>query len=472
MSIRMLLILACAIAATLPAAANNLRETENPTPLDTYVAAPDDAYAYEIVATEERSRWTSYVVKLTSQNWLTEAEDDRTLWEHWMTICVPAEVKHDTGFLLIGGGSNDSEPPRGAGGIMRRMALENQCVGIELGQIPNQPLVFADDDGRERKEDAIIAYTWDKYMRTGDSKWPLRLPMTKAVVRAMDTTQEILANLDENPIAVKDFIVAGGSKRGWTTWAAAIVDTRVTAIIPLVIDMLNVVPSFHHHKAVYGFYAPAVKDYEDMMIMNRTDTPEYAALMEIVEPYSYLDRLTMPKFIINGAGDQFFLPDSSQFYYQELQGVKRLRYIPNTGHGLGEDVLDTVESFIRCQLNGHPLPEYAWSFPDDNSIRVTTKETPKAVTLWQAHNPETRDFRIDVVGKIYEPTPLEGDENGVYVGTVEEPEEGWRAFLVELTYDVPGDTDIKFTTPIRVTPDETPFEYVSPENPIKGFLTE
>ena len=471
MSIRMLLVFVCGISVAFPAVAGNLRETENPTPLDAYVAAPDNAYKYEIVATEERSKWTSIVVKLTSQNWLTEEEVDRTLWEHWMTICVPAKVEHETAFFFIGGGRNGGDAPRGSGGIVRRMAVNNACVGIELGQIPNQPLTFK-DDGIARSEDSTIAYTWDKYMRTGDTKWPLRLPMTKSVVRAMDATQEILANLETNPITINDFIVAGGSKRGWTTWATAMVDTRVKAIMPLVIDMLNVIPSFHHHKAVYGFYAPAVKDYEDMGIMDRTDTPEYLALMKIVEPYHFLDRLTMPKFIINGAGDQFFLPDSSQFYYSELQGEKRLRYIPNTGHGLGEDVLDSAEAYIHSQLNGHALPEYAWSFPDANTIRVTTKETPKAVTLWQAHNPDVRDFRVDVAGKIYEPTPLEGDENGVFVGTVEEPEKGWRAFVIELTYDVPSESDIKFTTPIRITPDETPFEYVSPENPIKGYLTQ
>ena len=69
-------------------------------------------------------------------------------------------------------------------------------------------------------------------------------------------------------------------------------------------------------EAIYGFWAPAVHDYEVMGIMNWTDTPEYAALMKIEEPYEYRDRLTMPKLMINAAGDQFFLPDSSQFYWK------------------------------------------------------------------------------------------------------------------------------------------------------------
>ena len=45
-------------------------------------------------------------------------------------------------------------------------------------------------------------------------------------------------------------------------------DKRVVAIVPIVIDLLNVVPSFKHHWAAYGFWAPAVGDYEAMGIMN------------------------------------------------------------------------------------------------------------------------------------------------------------------------------------------------------------
>ncbi len=43
-------------------------------------------------------------------------------------------------------------------------------------------------------------------------------------------------------------------------------------------------------------------------------------LYSFVDPISYKDRLTMPKYIVNGVGDQFFLPDSSQFYWDQLKG--------------------------------------------------------------------------------------------------------------------------------------------------------
>ena len=72
--------------------------------------------------------------------------------------------------------------------------MTTRSVVAELRMVPNQPLVFANDGGRERSEDEIIAYTWDKFLRTGDERWPARLPMTKAVVRAMDAVTAFCAS--------------------------------------------------------------------------------------------------------------------------------------------------------------------------------------------------------------------------------------------------------------------------------------
>jgi PhoPQ-activated pathogenicity-related protein len=453
-------------------AEDHMRKTALPTPLDIYVAAPDDAYRYEVVSEEAREDWTSYTLKLVSQRWLTEAEVDRPLWEHWVTVCVPKEVKHQTAFLFIGGGGNDGEAPRVAGGIVRRLSAETGSITVELGQIPNQPLTFT-DDGKARKEDSMIAYTWDKFLRTGDTKWPARLPMTKAVVRCMDAVQAFCKEKLPAPVEVKDFVVGGGSKRGWTTWTTAAVDTRVRAVVPIVIDLLNLKPSFRHHWSAYGFWAPAVDDYEDMKIFDRMETPEYAELMKIVEPYHYLERFTMPKFVVSAASDEFFLPDSSQFYWDELPGPKRMRYLPNSGHGLGgTDVLDSVLAFYNSILENAALPEYEWRYPDDRSIAVKSGVAPKEVLLWQATNDKARDFRLDQVGdKAWTSTPLMADANGEYTGTVETPGAGWRAYLVELTFDVPGNADLKFTSPVRITPDTLPFKYVPNPNPEPGYLS-
>ena len=93
--------------------------------------------------------------------------------------------------MFISGGGNDGEPPDKADRMMAQIAKGSKSVVTELKMVPNQPLVF-DGETHGRKEDSLIAYTWDKFLRTGDAKWPARLPMTKSAVRAMDTVTVVL----------------------------------------------------------------------------------------------------------------------------------------------------------------------------------------------------------------------------------------------------------------------------------------
>ena len=53
-----------------------------------------------------------------------------------------------------------------------------------------------------------------------------------------------MATPDAGGVKVDKFVVSGGSKRGWTTWTTAAVDRRVVAIMPAVIDLLNLEKSF------------------------------------------------------------------------------------------------------------------------------------------------------------------------------------------------------------------------------------
>jgi PhoPQ-activated pathogenicity-related protein len=438
------------------------------TPLDRYVHAPDANYKYELVKTIPAKGYTVHVLDLTSQSWRSAKEVDRTVWKHWLTIIKPETVKHTTGFLFIGGGSNKNAAPDRADPMLVETALATNTVVANLGMVPNQPLVFP-DDGKELYEDAYIAYTWDKYLRGGDDQWPARLPMTKSAVRAMDAITSFLASEQGGKLEVKTFAVGGGSKRGWTTWTTAAVDQRVVAIVPMVIDMLNVVPSFEHHYRVYGFWAPAVKDYEDKGIMNWNGTKRYRELMEVVEPFSYRDRLTMPKLIVNSAGDQFFIPDSSQFYFDDLKGEKYLRYVPNTDHSLRRsDAPMSLVAFYDAVLNGRKRPEFSWKFEKDGAIRVKTKEQPTEVLLWQATNPEARDFRLEKIGPAYKSTKLNDEGGGTFVGRVNKPEKGFTAYFVEMTFPSVGKYPFKFTTAVRVTPDVYPHARFQPKREALG----
>lgn len=435
------------------------------TALDRYVKAADTNYSFRLANTIKGEGYTTFMIDMVSQAWLSSNEVNRPIWQHWITLVKPDKVTSSTGFLFIGGGSHRSTPPSRAEQNFVQIALRTGTVVAELRNVPNQPLIFAGET-RERTEDSLIAYTWDKFLRTGVEKWPARLPMTKAAVRALDTMTAFCASEEGGKVKVEKFFVAGGSKRGWTTWTTAAVDNRVLAIAPIVIDLLNIQPSFHHHFEVYGFYAPAVGDYSREKIMDWDGSAEYRALMKIEEPYEYRQRMDLPKFIINSTGDQFFVPDSSQFYFEALPGVKYLRYVPNSDHSLKDtDAWPTLMACYDAVVKGSRLPQFSWTLESDGSIRVKTTDKPSAVKLWQATNQNARDFRQMTIGNVWTNSSLKEEEAGVYLAKVEKPAKGWTGFFAELTFDNGSPAPFKFTTPVRVLPETKPFKYQQPTAP-------
>jgi PhoPQ-activated pathogenicity-related protein len=461
-----LLILACGPAAEREAA---VAPTSTPapemTPLDAYVAAPDPAYGYQLSDTIEQGDHQVFVLHLTSQTWLSEAEVDRPLWDHWLTVVRPEEVASDIALLYLGGGDNGDPAPTEVSPMLLTAATQARAIVAELRMIPNQPLRFVGDPYGDRTEDEIIAYAWKRFLTEGDPKWLPRLPMTKAAVRAMDTITDFCAGAAAGELPIRRFVVAGGSKRGWATWTTAAVDDRVVAVVPFVIDLLNLEESFAHHYRAYGYWAPAVADYEREGIMEWQGTPEYRRLQEIVEPFQYRARLTMPKLIINATGDQFFLPDSSRFYFDQLPDEKHLRYVPNSEHSLGDtDAAETLVAFLQTVVMDTPRPDFDWSLEGDTlSVTVDPNNPPYEVNLWQATNPDARDFRVDTIGRSWTSRPLTADQDK-YAVALAEPAAGWNAYLIELTFPGPGEYPLKLTTGVNVVPETLPYEYPPPRD--------
>src|SRR6185436_3553833 len=156
--------------------------------------------------------------------------------------------------------NNDAAPSRPSARAMR-IAMDTGTVVADLGMVPNQPLRFTDSGGVPRSEDNIIAYTRVKHFSTKDDTWLVRLAMVKSGVRAMDAIQEFLASEAGGKLKIDQFVVSGGSKRGWTTWLVGAVDKRVIAIMPTVIDALNSQVITRHHFEAYGFFSPSLQDY-------------------------------------------------------------------------------------------------------------------------------------------------------------------------------------------------------------------
>jgi PhoPQ-activated pathogenicity-related protein len=419
------------------------------TALDRYVAAPDPNYKYELARTSAGRGYTQYVYDMISQKWRTEQDVDHPLWHHWLTIIVPDHVEKTTGFLYLTGGAINSDPPEQPDALITAIATSTNTIAAELRGIPNEPLLFAGET-KPRTEDAAIVYTWDKFLKDGDETWPLRLPMTKAAVRAMDAVSAIAKT---KGLTVDHYVVSGASKRGWTTWTTAAVDRRVVAIIPLVIDVLNVEKSLEHHYSAYGSWAPSLADYTDMKTFDWFGTSQLKKLLAIEDPYSYLDRLTMPKYIVNSAGDQYFTPDSSQFYWKDLKGEKYLRYVPNTKHDLnGSDARETTTAFYTTILNNEPRPQMDWTFEKDGAIHMKTTAKPTQVVMWQANNPKARDFRLDTIGKAYTSTILDDKGGGLFIAKIEKPDPGFTAFFIEATFATKT-SQLKLTSGVRITPD-------------------
>lgn len=422
--------------------------------LDKYVARADDAFSWKVVRTIKGEGYSADVLRMVSQTWRKEGEVDRTKWEHRMVVIRPDVVKHKTGLLFITGGSHGDEAPQKVEKGFASIATESSSVVSILYDVPNQPLRFLITDTKERWEDDLLAHSWVQAMKTGDVDWIGQFAMAKSAVRAMDAVQELV--LEKSP--VERFVVTGASKRGWTTWLTAAVDRRVVAIAPIVIDLLNMDPSMRHHYAAYGFWSPALKNYVEHGMIDFFDSPEYAALQKRVDPYHFRDRFTMPKYLIHGSGDQFFLNDSWKFYYHDLLGEKAIRYVPNAGHGLrGSDALACLGAWYRAVVEEVARPEVSWSLEKDGSMHVETKQKPSAVKLWSATNRKTRDFRIDRLGPEWKARNLPAKETGVYVGQIPTPTKGWTGFFVEMTFDS-STGPMKFTSGVHVLPDTLPFK--------------
>ena len=444
----------------------NAEELPQQTALDDYIKKPDSSYKWEVVSETTAGGMKLIVIDMISQTWRTPQEVNRTQWQHWVKIAIPDQLQSDTGFLMIGGGSNrEGAKTDGPNEMIVQIAKNTGSVVAELGMVPNEPLTFH-NDGQKRSEDDLIGYTWDQYIKTGDPTWAARNPMVKSAIRAMDTITALLASEAGGNRNVDKFVVAGGSKRGWTTWLAGL-DDRVVAIIPIVIDVINADLSMRHHFQAYGFWAPAVGNYVQHKIMERINHPRVQELYHLVDPWYYRHRLTKPKFIVNASGDQFFLPDSSRFYFDGLLGEKHLRYVPNADHGLkGSDAIESITAFYALILAGKERPEYSWTNEDDGSIKVTTKDVPEEVLLWQATNPEARDFRLESLGPEYTSTVLLDRGNGVYVGNVKKPTKGWTAYYIEMKFDAGVGIPVKMSTGVRVLPDVLPYKNKRPDLPV------
>lgn len=391
-------------------------------PLLTYVAQPDDVFAWEKVSSDQSPLGVQlHQLRLTSQRW------KGIVWRHTLLVAQPSKVTTDLALLVIAGGSTDSQGDAQSRLLASAAANQLQALVAVLYAVPNQPLF----DGLV--EDDLIAHTFVKFLETGDLQWAALLPMTKSAVKAMDAIQQF-AQKDLN-LTVNGFVVTGASKRGWTTWLTAAADPqRVKGIAPMVYDNLNIPAQMRHQREVFGGYSEQISEYTQRGLTDLADSEKARPLVQLVDPYHYRDRLTMPKLIINGTNDRYWALDAANFYFDDLQGEKYLLYVPNSGHGL-EDIGRVVRAIMAFfdRVAGRlafPRLTWAWASADGGvSLTIRSEPMPKQALLWHAQA-STRDFR-EAKWESQELTAIDG----VYQTTLTPPEKGYAAAFAELIYE-------------------------------------
>jgi PhoPQ-activated pathogenicity-related protein len=470
--------------------------------LDDYCTTPDPNFAWTVTSTTYNlDGATGYGLNMTSQRWLTDKDSDRSIWWHMMVVIVPHKIKHhDSAMLYITGGENHGGWPSETSEdilLTATLAVSLGTVGVALFQIPNQPVYFAADPIHKRRvEDAVIAFTWQHFLdNPSEPEWLLRFPMTKACVQAMNATEQFMKQ--KFGADITRWIAAGASKRGWTTWTLGAVEaksgTRLKAIIPIVMDALNLHKNMHHMFQNLGGWTFAFTDYYDLNLTARIDDPNFPAMESLIDGYQYLDRyVNMPKLVVDAGDDEFFQPDDNYFWWNEMTGEKHLLMCQDAEHSLITaipEVVSGILAFGSAVLDNIPRPDFTWTVDLTNGTHgtIVAKEvsgTPTKVILYSAENltNKRRDFRwivkaddatntchwpfIAVPKKpgmclqpiLWKEEVIVKNPDGEYIVSKAIPETGrYTAFFLGFHYKSPALTEYRMTTQIAVLPATYPF---------------
>ncbi len=409
-------------------------------PLEDYVHRTDRSFNWKRTEQKKTKAGLLTHLEFVSQTWRGQ------FWSHHLMVIRPETVRNPSIALLFITGGSYNAPDEKELEMFNIVAQRAGALVAIINKVPNQPLY----DGRH--EDALIAYTFDQYLKTGDKTWPLLLPMVKSAVRGMDVVQAFAKT--EFKQQIEHFVVSGASKRGWTTWLTAAADPRVTAIAPMVIDMLNMRQQLAWADKVYGKQSEEINDYTAINLHLRQDEPVMGKLRRIVDPYSYRARYTMPKLLLLGTNDPYWTVDSLRHYWGDLPGPKLVFQTPNAGHDLagGKEAVQTLAAWFQMIADGQELPRLEWNFQEAaGAVQASVSSTQPArkITLWTADSKD-RDFRDDK----WTSRELLTQPGAVHaVTSIPTPEQGYRAYLCEVTVVSPTGDEYRLSTAARVTPD-------------------
>jgi len=176
-----------------------------------------------------------------------------------------------------------------------------------------------------------------------------------------------------------------------------------------------------------------------------------------VDPYSFRSRYTMPKLLLLGTNDPYWVVDSLRNYWRDLPEPKLVFQTPNAGHDLagGEEAKQTLAAFFQMVADHQALPRMTWQFDTNQTawaaIQVHIEPPAQGFVLWTAESRD-RDFRKATWSGA--PLAAEGGTNAI--ARVQTPAQGFRAYLVEADLVAPTGDHYRLSTEARVTPDGPP----------------
>ncbi len=352
-----------------------------------YVALKEPDFGWKLAQTITTPHGTVQRLELTSQKW------QGIVWTHALLVYEPKVLDHADHMLLFVTGGRAGGIPKD-GDLAMGLALAERCGArvATLHAVPNQPL-FGD-----HVEDDLITETWLKYLETGDESWPLLFPMVKSAVKAMDALEQF--SMEQYKTKPQGFVITGASKRGWTSWLTPVADKRIIATAPIVINMLNFPEQMKYQLDTWGKYSEQIDDYTSKGLIkpNGPETVREKRLQEMMDPYTYRKQLTLPKLMVVGTNDPYWVVDAMNLYWDGLEGPKYTLQVPNAGHGLddGRDsALTTIAVFFRHQAGDIPMPKLDWKYATGKqgvALSMTADPAPVGVRFWTADSTD-KDFR-------------------------------------------------------------------------------
>ena len=342
--------------------------------LNDYVNAVEPEYGwYEVSNSSFTTLFggQAHVLNVTSQRWLESSKasgPNGELWTHQVVVIIPkgGAKPGNINVAYLTGGCNENAnvvPKKTDEDILvaDELTRSTGSIGIVVFQIPNCPIVFpSDPTAKRRTEDAVLAYAWYEYLNdpTHNATWFPRLPMAKGAFQCMRAAEEFLAAsslIEPSQQQSHSWLVAGASKRGWTTWMVGSVTCaacpKIAAIAPLVPVVPDIAKEMHSQIRSYGGWTFAFQDYYVLNLTAKLNSDIFQRGMAIINPISYLDRLKeIPKLVVLSSDDEFLQFDWTAIWLDELPGETHLQIADNAEHSLATglpEVLSTLSVFVR-----------------------------------------------------------------------------------------------------------------------------